>query len=58
MLLSKVLPPPHWPPPSGLDCWPPPCIPINKGIIFLFIFGLILGFIRLRKVTKNQLNKV
>ena len=44
----------HFPPPppvggGGPQCWPPPCVPINKGLIFLGISALALGTYRLNK---------
>lgn len=40
--------PPGGPPPGGgggedPPCWQPPCIPIDSGIIFLIIAGVLLG---------------
>ena len=37
-------PPP--PPPgngSGPACWPPPCVPIDNGVIFLIAITLLYG---------------
>lgn len=32
------------PPPSGgPGCWPPPCIPVDGGIVFLMAAGVIYG---------------
>jgi hypothetical protein len=33
------------PPPGGggPTCWPPPCIPVDKGSVFLILAGLGLG---------------
>lgn len=32
------------PPPSGNpSCWPPPCIPIDNGMIFLIAAGALYG---------------
>jgi hypothetical protein len=37
------------PPPSGGGatggpvCWPPPCIPVDNGVIFLIIAGALYG---------------
>ncbi len=37
------------PPPSttggttGPACWPPPCVPIDNGIIFLIVAGVLYG---------------
>jgi hypothetical protein len=41
----------HCPPPhggGGPQCWPPPCVPINKGLAFLVISALALGTCRLK----------
>jgi hypothetical protein len=27
---------------GGRPCWPPPCVPINKGISLLLVSGLVL----------------
>lgn len=32
------------PPPSGTPtCWPPPCVPVDNGVIFLIIAGGLYG---------------
>jgi hypothetical protein len=35
------------PPPSGGSggpvCWPPPCVPIDSGIVFLIAAGVLYG---------------
>jgi hypothetical protein len=32
------------PPPGGTpECWPPPCIPIDGGVMFLLAAGLAFG---------------
>jgi hypothetical protein len=31
------------PPPNGPPCWPPPCVPIDGGLIFLIVAGIALG---------------
>ena len=50
-------PPPPPPPGGGPPCWPPPCIPINKGLVFLAIASLILASYKLKlfrsKTTNN-----
>jgi hypothetical protein len=38
------------PPPGGgatPPCWPPPCIPIDKGSVFLIVAGIALGLWKL-----------
>ena len=39
-------PPPHGG--GGPQCWPPPCVPINSGLIFLVISALALGTYKLK----------
>lgn len=31
-------PPP--PPTGGPGCWPPPCVPIDNGLVFLILAGI------------------
>jgi len=38
-------PPPHG---GGPQCWPPPCVPINKGLVFLAISALAIGTYKLK----------
>ena len=48
-VFSQALPPPPPPPPGGgPPCWPPPCIPINKGLIFLAIAAFLLATYQLK----------
>ena len=35
--------------PTGPDCWPAPCVPIDNGIIYLVVAAIALGFIVIRK---------
>jgi hypothetical protein len=42
-------PPP--PPTGGPTCWPPPCIPIDGGILFLMIAGALYG---LKKIYDSR----
>jgi hypothetical protein len=43
------------PPPSGSPaCWPPPCVPIDNGIIFLIIAGTLLGLKKIYDFRKKQ----
>ena len=39
-------PPPHGG--GGPQCWPPPCVPINKGLVFLAISALAIGTYKLK----------
>jgi len=42
------------PPPSGTPgCWPPPCIPIDGGIVFLMAAGAAYGAKKFRDARKN-----
>ena len=48
-LLAQGPPPPPPPPPGGgPPCWPPPCVPINKGLIFLAIAAFLLAAYNLK----------
>jgi hypothetical protein len=45
------------PPGGGAPCWPPPCVPINKGIVILCFAALFFGFYLIYsrgKRTKNH----
>jgi hypothetical protein len=43
------------PPPAGSPaCWPPPCIPIDNGVIFLILAGVILGLKKIYDLRKKQ----
>lgn len=33
---------------GGPPCWPPPCIPVNKGLIFLALAAFLLAAYKLR----------
>jgi hypothetical protein len=48
--LGQGPPPPPSPPGGGggPPCWPPPCVPINKGLVFLAIAALLLAVYQLR----------
>ena len=39
------------PPPggSGPSCWPPPCVPVDQGWVFLFVAGIFLGIYAILK---------
>jgi hypothetical protein len=45
LLMSKVLLAAPPPPGGGgtPPCWPPPCIPVDKGVVFLVIAGIGLA---------------
>ncbi len=49
-----VVGPPPPPGGGGPPCWPPPCIPIDGGIGFLFAAGLALGGRKLIKSSKKE----
>ena len=43
------------PPPGGSPgCWPPPCVPIDGGVIFLIIAGGLYGIKKIYDLRKNQ----
>lgn len=43
------------PPPAGSPgCWPPPCVPIDNGVIFLIIAGILFGFKKIYDFRKKQ----
>jgi hypothetical protein len=43
------------PPPSGTPlCWPPPCVPIDNGIIFLIIAGGLYGMKKIYDLRKKS----
>lgn len=44
------------PPPPGPDpgCWPPPCIPIDGGIVFLIAAGIAYGGKKTFDSLKNK----
>lgn len=46
--------PPPPPPPSGPPCWPPPCIPVNGGIIYAVIAAVAFGVYSFFRVKKAQ----
>ena len=45
--------PPGPGPGSGPTCWPPPCVPINGGIVFLIAAGLGLGIVKVLNARKR-----
>ncbi|PBQ31546.1 hypothetical protein CNR22_07120 [Sphingobacteriaceae bacterium] len=46
------------PPPSsstsGPLCWPPPCVPIDNGIIFLIVAGVLFGAKKFYDLRKKE----
>jgi hypothetical protein len=47
------------PPPSGGGigtpaCWPPPCVPIDGGIVFLMAAGAAYGAKKFRDTQKSR----
>ncbi|MFL5753818.1 MAG: PID-CTERM protein-sorting domain-containing protein [Bacteroidia bacterium] len=51
-------PPP--PPGGGMDppCWPPPCVPVDNGVIFLILAGVAYAakkFYDYKKQKRNSL---
>ena len=44
--IYAVAPPPGGPPikGGGRPCWPPPCVPINKGISLLMVVGVLFVY--------------
>ncbi|MBL7901691.1 MAG: hypothetical protein JNK73_06825 [Bacteroidia bacterium] len=45
------------PPPSatgGPGCWPPPCVPIDGGIVFLMAAGVAYGAKTFRDARKKS----
>ena len=44
---SASFAPPSQPPPpvggGGASCWPPPCVPIDNGVVFLIAVAALYG---------------
>lgn len=40
--IGNAQPPPP-PPPGGPPCWPPPCIPVDGGIVAAFLIAGLFG---------------
>lgn len=40
---SHAQPPPPPPPGNGPPCWPPPCVPVDNGIIFAIAAAVVFG---------------
>jgi hypothetical protein len=43
LLQTGLFAAPGPPPMGGPPCWPPPCLPIDGGVLFLMIAGILLG---------------
>jgi hypothetical protein len=46
-------PPPPPPPPDQPPCWPPPCIPVDGGIIFAVGAAAIFGGKKIYRAMKS-----
>jgi hypothetical protein len=48
------------PPVSGGNptCWPPPCVPIDNGVIFLIIAGMLYGVKKIYDSRKKSLTNI
>lgn len=56
LLNSSVLAVPAPPVSGGPACWPPPCVPIDGGVLFLIFAGAALAaktFYDFRKKSKS-----
>jgi hypothetical protein len=51
--LNAGVPPPP-PPAGGPGCWPPPCIPIDNGVIFLMVAGTLYAVKKLYDFKKQK----
>lgn len=47
-------PPPPPPPTGGPPCWPPPCIPVNGGIIYAVGAAILFGAYALIKSLRSH----
>jgi hypothetical protein len=46
------------PPPPPPPCWPPPCsVPLNNGIVFLIVVGVLYGAYTLYTSKKKIFSK-
>lgn len=39
--------------PGGPPCWPPPCVPIDGGISFLLVAGVLYGSKKVYDISKK-----
>ena len=49
---NAQLPPP--PPTGGPPCWPPPCIPVNGGVIYAIGAAVLFGAYALYKSIRSR----
>jgi hypothetical protein len=47
-------PPPPPPPTNGPPCWPPPCIPVDNGILFAVLAAVLFGAVTLYKSFRTR----
>ncbi|HET6990746.1 MAG TPA: hypothetical protein VFJ43_05455 [Bacteroidia bacterium] len=47
-------PPPPPPPSGGPPCWPPPCVPVNGGIIYAVGAAVLFGAYALYKSFRSR----
>ncbi len=38
---------------GGPPCWPPPCVPIDGGISFLLVAGVLYGSKKVYEISKK-----
>ena len=48
-------PPPPPPPTGGPPCWPPPCIPVNGGILYAVGAAILFGAYALIKSMRSRI---
>ena len=53
LLINQAIAQP--PPPTGPPCWPPPCVPVDGGISYFVIAGILMGSITLYFSNKKRL---
>jgi hypothetical protein len=47
-------PPPPPPPTGGPPCWPPPCVPVNGGVIYAIGAAVLFGAYTLIKSLRSR----
>ena len=47
--------PPPPPPPDGPPCWPPPCVPVNGGVIYAIGAAVLFGAYALYKSFRSRI---
>lgn len=43
ILAGDIFSAPPPPPTGGPGCWPPPCVPVDNGLVFLVLAGIAFG---------------